>query len=217
MNKKPKAIIFDWDNTLVDTMPVIMIAVNAMMQGMGREPLNLEQVKNDIHKSARDALPSMFGNRWNEAAELYQSSYIEHRYEHLKLLPGAMEVISFLFKQSIYLAIISNKVGDTLREEVEYLGLSKYFNKIIGSLDAAKDKPSNHTVTLALDNSSISPGLDVWFIGDTIIDVECAVNSGCRPIIFGDVMIDEEDVNINVKRINNHHELLTSLKLFLPN
>ena len=47
---KPKAIIFDWDNTLVDTWPLIHQAINITLEKMGKKKFSLEQVQNEIHK-----------------------------------------------------------------------------------------------------------------------------------------------------------------------
>ncbi len=47
------------------------------------------------------------------------------------------------------------------------------------------DKPQPEPVQLALSNIAQKPH-NIWFVGDTMIDVECAINSGCCPILFGD-------------------------------
>jgi phosphoglycolate phosphatase len=222
MQDKPKAIIFDWDNTLVDTWPLIELSVNTMLRAMGKEKWSMQHVQENIHKSARDALPILFGDRWQEAANIYQTTYRLNNLQNLNLLPNALEVLDILYNdKSIYMAIISNKSGDTLREEIAHLGLSKYFDIVIGSLDTAEDKPSALPVHLALKPSGIAPSKEVWFIGDSVVDVECAINSGCLPIIFGKGEINSEFINKDilnkVKRLSDHNELLISLKAILLN
>ncbi len=58
---KPKAVIFDWDNTLVDTWPLIQAAIDATMRATGREEWGLEKVRNNVHKSMRESFPKIFG------------------------------------------------------------------------------------------------------------------------------------------------------------
>ena len=45
------------------------------------------------------------------------------------------------------------------------------------------DKPAVEPVDLALAESGIARGPDVWFVGDTDIDMHCAVNAGCLPVL----------------------------------
>ena len=56
----------------------------------------------------------------------------------------------------------------------------------MGSGDAARDKPATDPVQLALYKTGILPGSDVWFVGDTWVDVACGRASGCFTILLGD-------------------------------
>ena len=58
-----------------------------------------------------------------------------------------------------------------------------YFGRIVGANDGTADKPAPDAVILALDGTGISPGPDVWYVGDTGIDVTCARNAGCTAVI----------------------------------
>ncbi|MBM3590884.1 MAG: hypothetical protein FJX30_05915, partial [Alphaproteobacteria bacterium] len=66
---KPDTIIFDWDNTLVDTWPLIQIAINKTMKQMNKDPWSLEKVRDTVHKSMRESFPEIFGNDWQKAGE----------------------------------------------------------------------------------------------------------------------------------------------------
>ena len=57
---KPQAIIFDWDNTLVDTWPLIQKAINVTMEKMAKPLWTLDQVRDNVHKSMRDYFPDIF-------------------------------------------------------------------------------------------------------------------------------------------------------------
>ena len=183
--KKPKAVIFDWDNTLVDTWPLIHAAIDKTMRDMGREPWGLEKVRDTVHKSMRESFPQIFGDDWKQAGEIYKNTY---RLIHLdiQLLPNAMKLIDKLEERGILQFIVSNKIGATLRKEAASIGIDKKFFAIIGSMDSSADKPSKEPVELALMGSDLDPAKDeIWFIGDTIADIECAKNSGCTPIVYG--------------------------------
>jgi phosphoglycolate phosphatase len=188
MNNKliPQAVIFDWDNTLVDTWPLIQRAIDDTMVKMGREPWGLEKVKNNVHNSMRESFPAIFGNQWQDAGEIYRQHYHSNNLTSLAFLPGAIELLNKLEQMKIMQLIISNKIGNTLRKEVDFLGIKDKFFAVIGSQDALADKPSKEPVDLALEGSDLDPKNDlIWFIGDSIVDLECAHNSSCQPVLYG--------------------------------
>ena len=88
-----------------------------------------------------------------------------------------------LSRPGIYLGVVSNKSGDYLRQEADFLGWTGYFGHIIGAFDAEHDKPAPDPIDLALAGSGIERGDSVWFAGDMDIDLECAVNGGCVPVL----------------------------------
>ena len=94
--------------------------------------------------------------------------------------------------QGIYLGVVSNKTGELLRREVAGLGWSELFGRIVGAGDAPADKPACEPVHLALAPSGIPAGDEVWFVGDTAIDMECAQNSGCVAVLLAEAAPPEE-------------------------
>ena len=93
--------------------------------------------------------------------------------------------------QGIFLGIVSNKTGELLRREVARLGWSGYFGSIVGAGDAPADKPACEPVHLALASSGVPAGAEVWFVGDTAVDIECARNSGCVGVLLAEAMPTE--------------------------
>jgi len=185
---KPKAVIFDWDNTLVDTWPLIQNAIDKAMVKMGREPWGLQKVRDNVHKSMRESFPEIFGDNWQEAGEIYINTYRSTNLKQIQLLPNALRLIKKLEEKGILQFVVSNKIGVTLRKEAASLEVDKNFFALIGANDSYRDKPSKDPVDLALLGSDLDPSKDViWFVGDTIADVECAYNSGCLPIVFSDL------------------------------
>ena len=57
----PRAILFDWDNTLADNWAAIHGAMNATLIAMGQLPWTLAQSRNQIKASLRDSFPLLFG------------------------------------------------------------------------------------------------------------------------------------------------------------
>lgn len=179
----PLAILFDWDNTLIDSWAAIQDAQNYTLAYFGMKPWTLEEIKTRVRGSMRDTFPEMFGERWREAGEVFYARFTAHHLETLRPLPGAEDMLAALHSAGVYLAVVSNKKGDYLRAETARLGWGRFFASIVGAFDAAKDKPATEPVELALVGSGIPFGRQVWFAGDTDIDLECACNAGCLPVL----------------------------------
>ena len=180
----PRAIIFDWDNTLVDSWACIRDAMNATLVPMGHEPWNLDETRRRVALSLRNAFPALFGDRWEEARDLFYREFAAIHMDRLRPLPGASEMLEALATLGVRLAVVSNKNGAFLRKEAEHLGWAGLFDRLVGASDASADKPAAAPVILALQPSGVAPGTGVWFAGDAPIDMECALNAGCLPILL---------------------------------
>lgn len=182
---KPRAILFDWDNTLVNTWPLIHTALNMTLRHMDHPEWTYERVTREVKQSMRESFPAMFGDRWQEAATHYQKSYRSVHLDQLTPLPGVTEMLESIPKHC-FVGVVSNKQGTTLRLEMEQLGWGKYFKVAVGASDAPRDKPHPDPLLLALKDSGIAPGADVWFVGDTGVDLGVAEATGCTAILYGE-------------------------------
>jgi len=182
--RRPRAILFDWDNTLVDNWAVIHTALNAALTAMGHAAWTLAETKQRVRASARDSFPVLFGDRWEKAQAIFYDTFRRAHIEQLREMPGAGAMLAELARAGIYLGVVSNKQGPFLRREAEHLGWTGRFGRIVGATDAPRDKPAVEPVEMALDGSGVGRGPEVWFVGDTDIDLVCAVNAGCVPILL---------------------------------
>ncbi|MCC7259706.1 MAG: HAD hydrolase-like protein, partial [Alphaproteobacteria bacterium] len=137
--KRPRAILFDWDNTLVDTWPVIHSSLEKTMLALGREPWSMDEVRRKVRRSLRDSFPEVFGEGWEKARELYYGHFRGQHLEKLTPLEEAERMLGHLLDKDIHIAVVSNKTGQYLREEVSHLGWDKYFHKVVGALDTPRD------------------------------------------------------------------------------
>lgn len=181
----PRAILFDWDNTLVDSWAVIHHAMTATFEAMGARPWTLEECRRNVRKSARDAFPDLFGERAEEAAAVFYRTYEADHLARLRALPGADAMLERLAEETdLLLGVVSNKRGHLLRLEAAELGWDRFFGSLVGANDAVRDKPAPEVVNHALAGSGIPAGPAVWLVGDTDIDILCAHNSGCTPVLL---------------------------------
>lgn len=183
MAARPQAILFDWDNTLADNWVAVHAAVAAAQRAMGYRPWSADEARRNA-RSLRDSFPEMFGDRWQEARDVFYRTFEERHLELLVPSPGAEELLAALHERKIYLAVVSNKTGRLVRAETAHLGWERYFGAVIGANDAVRDKPAPEPIDLALKPAGLGRGPDVWVVGDTQLDMECSVRAGCRAVLL---------------------------------
>lgn len=180
----PAAILFDWDNTLINSWPSIIEAMNTTLTAMGHAPWTEAECHARIGRSMREAFPELFGDRWLDAKKVFQDTFARIHLEMLVPLPGAEAMLAELSGRGIYLGVVSNKTGAFLRKEASVLGWDRYFSRLVGAGDAERDKPAPDPVTMALAGSGHAAGDRVWFVGDTLVDMQCGTDSGCPTVLL---------------------------------
>jgi len=209
--KLPKAILFDWDNTLVDTWRIAFDAINIARKALMIPLITIDDFWQRPHHSMRDAAQELFGEQFKEGERIFYEAIGKLHLQDITKLEGADALLESLKNLNIYTSIVSNKDGHHLRKEVEHLGWNSHFQKVIGARDTDQDKPSPVPVFAALQDSTFVPGHDIWFVGDSIVDVHCARVSGCIPVVVGQGEASQQDDIIHAKDCQGLAQLIASL------
>jgi phosphoglycolate phosphatase len=129
----PRAVIFDWDSTLVDNWGAITRALERTFTIMGQVPWTEMEVRARAKKSLRDTFPGLFGDRAEEATREFYAGFEAVHLETLIILEGASDLLDGLATRGIPTAVVSNKSGGYLRREAAHLGWDRYFHRIVGA------------------------------------------------------------------------------------
>jgi len=187
---RPAAVLWDWDNTLVDGWAAIAAGLNAAFAAFGLPAWSLEETRARVRRSLRESFPEIFGPEWERARDIF---YAEVRARHLSVLspmPGATLALRAVAEAGLPQGVISNKQGPLLRAEAAHLGWATLFRALVGAGDAAADKPDPAPFRLALAACGIGAGPEVWYIGDTALDMQAARAAGCTAVLLGDAHHD---------------------------
>lgn len=183
--QKPDAIFFDWDGTLVDSLPALNEYYNHVLNAFSKPPITIEQAKSNIRRSAREVFPEVFGNQAEEALAVFYDFVTKKHLEHLEAFADSHSFMDELSTLDIQLGIVSNKKHSFLLKEITHLGWDKYFVSNIGAGEAAKDKPEPDPLLLAASKIGLSPDThEIWYVGDTETDMMAAVAAGFQPIFI---------------------------------
>lgn len=180
----PRALVFDWDDTLVDTGAILFAARNRLLAALGRPAMDAAAQAAAIGgRSARDVFPALFGDAAEEARRLWYAAY-QAEAGAIRPQPGAAALLARAAALGCHLAVVSNKRGDLLRAEAAALGWSGTFAALVGAGDASADKPDPAPVALALAGLSARENGRVWLVGDAAVDMDCARAAGCHAILI---------------------------------
>lgn len=201
----PKAIIFDWDDTLAHTRNSVVESMEYVLKKYDKEPWDITKIKyRDTKKSLKENFPNFFGNYATEAYQDYLEYYIAFGYNNVKPVENALPFLELCKNYGIELYIISNKEKSLLLKEVNFCFPDIHFNNILGNGDALRNKPFADPVFKALDRVYYKINEDnVWLIGDTKQDTECAYNAGVQPVLLGKgKFMDEKYLQTNVNSLD---------------
>lgn len=187
---RPTAVVFDWDNTLVDAWPGIATALNAALARFGKPAWTLDEVRARVRRSLRESFPSLFGRGWEEARDVFYATLEAVHLAQITPLAGAAETLARARALGLKLAVVSNKTGRYLRREADALGWSEHFAILVGAGDAAADKPDPAPMRLALSALGEPASASVWYVGDTALDMLAARNAGLTGVLIGDAAHD---------------------------
>jgi phosphoglycolate phosphatase len=187
-DNRPRVLLYDWDNTLVDGWAGITAAMNAVFTAFGHPLWSVDDTRNRVRVSLKDSFPVMFGDQWQRAREIFYAALTEQHLQHVSPMPGVPAVLEA--GRAWPQGVVSNKAGKFLRREVAHLGWGQYFGPVIGAGDATADKPNPAPIRLALGQIGRDADPSVWYMGDTALDMQAARAAGVTAVLIGDASHD---------------------------
>jgi phosphoglycolate phosphatase len=182
MNPK-KAVLFDLDGTLVDTIRDIGSAMNSVLELHGLPLHDLDAYRLMVGLGVRNlvaqAIPK---SRLDpETVTLLTAEMMEHyaRFPlvHSRPYEGITELLAALRARAIPTAVLSNKPDALTKVIVERLFPEHPFAFVQGERPEVPQKPDPTAALSICASLGISPA-DALFLGDSAVDVETAHNAG---------------------------------------
>ncbi|MBU1026297.1 MAG: HAD-IA family hydrolase, partial [Candidatus Margulisbacteria bacterium] len=171
-------LIFDFDGTLVNSIPPAVEAIAEMLKKLGYPEKSHEEINKHVGYGERalvaGSICSEDEQEINKAKEVYFKLYCE-RLKHIPLYPHVEETLKTLKNKTM--SIISNKNDDFIAIILKNRKLDKLFSDIIGGENSYPLKPDPFTVNMLRQKHKMSRQ-QTLFIGDMTIDVETGKNAG---------------------------------------
>ena len=178
-----RAILLDLEGTLVDSRRDITTAVNLVRADLGGEPLSMERIIGYVGEGVREliirATADIEGVDVEEAVRAMRRHYGAHLLDQSRPYPGTTEALSRLRDDGWALGVVTNKLRALSVKVLEGLGLSGFFEVVIGGDTCDHRKP--HPEPLACGLSSLGATVPrSWMVGDSYTDLRAARRLGLK-------------------------------------
>jgi pyrophosphatase PpaX len=185
-----KAVLFDMDGVLVDSIGAWFKLFNKTLKHFGKEEMTMNGFLDKvwggpIEKDAEE----FFGKSIDEIKKFYFDNFKKN----LKLFPHARETLKELRNKGLKLGLVTNTPIKQTYKLLEDLKLREYFDVVVGGDEVRNGKPAPDIILEACKRLKIEPK-DALMIGDTPMDMMSCKNAGCFFVGFktdGDERIDD--------------------------
>lgn len=174
-----KALLFDFDGTLLDTNELIIQTFMHVLEDKFPGQYSPQDCINFIGPSLIETFEQITPNDVDEMVEKYRAWNIEHHDELVTEFDGVLPTLEKLKEQGIRLAIVSTKKRDTLEHGLDLMGAKHLFEFWVGLDDVKNVKPDPEPVLLAIEKLGVQRE-EVIMIGDNSHDIEGGKNAGVK-------------------------------------
>lgn len=187
-----KAVIFDLDGTLLNTLDDLADSTNYALSRFGYPTRTIDEVRqfvgNGVAKLIERAIPEGKNNpNFEKCLAIFKENYAQNMYNKTTPYNGIIEMLSNLKSKGIKIAVVSNKFDLAVKELCK-----KYFEGFIdfaageNEAQGIKKKPAPDTVISVLTEFNFAPE-DAVYVGDSDVDIMTAKNSKmpCISVTWG--------------------------------
>lgn len=212
-----KAVIFDLDGTLTDTLADLKNSVNYALSELGFPARSVDEIRSFVGNGVRRLIYlSVPENTPDEVSEkclgIFKEYYKNHSFVLTKPYDGIVEMLSELKSRGIKTAVVTNKMHSAAADIVEHF-FGNLVEFTVGQVDGMAQKPQPDGIYRVLKKLGVSKDNAVY-VGDSEVDCVTAHNAGipCIGVTWG--FRDGEVLKAHGANfiVNNPQEILNCVK-----
>lgn len=182
-----KAVLFDLDGTLLDTLQDIAVSTNNALAHLGFPQHEVEAYKYFIGDGREALALRALPKKHRDAATLGRlvarmgEEYAAHWADNTCPYAGVPELLDALTQRDVAMSILSNKPNDFTELMASRLLGRWHFRTVAGALPDVPRKPSPAAALDIVRQLQVSPG-EFVYVGDSDVDMKTAVATGMYPM-----------------------------------
>ena len=186
---KYKAILFDVDDTLLDSFSARLATIQHIFTSAGIAHHGAERFLRDLQGAPLESALAQLAVDHDSEIDLfleYRRTYWFRENGLLKLYPGVREALGALHGLRLKLGIVTTKAVNIEFEdnvigaakELRELGIVDFFSAMVGFEDVSLPKPHPEGINLAIGRLKVIPS-ETLMVGDSVSDIAAAKAAGC--------------------------------------
>ena len=179
-----KAILFDLDGTLTDTLADIAHAMNRALRLHGLPEWPQDAYRYLVGNGAKVLAERCVRERQELAEDVrrtYQAYYQEHSLVRTKPYDGVCDMLQALERQGLRLAVLSNKPDADTKRVVSHFFPGTRFEVVRGQIEGVAVKPDPAGALATARQMGLAPE-KFLYLGDTAVDMQTALAAGMHPV-----------------------------------
>lgn len=185
-----RAAMFDLDGTLIDGFPPIVEALNQTLKRYSLPQMESIEIQRRMGLPSGD-IPKLFGKDWPDARAYFLKVHDSIHLQTISPLPGSANLLAWLHKQGIPVAIVTNKAQERAEAQIQHLGWSDWIRAIFGAANGRPAKPNPALILDFLRELGVPPD-EAMMVGDGLVDMHAARAAGVYAVgISGPFGVEE--------------------------
>lgn len=178
--KNLRAILFDFDGTLVHSIDLLVQIFTECFIEAGFNSINRDAVRRMIGEPLEEIFRQLTGitNVEKLCVNFRQKEDARHTATEIQLVSGTIPALEFLRARGLKLGIVSTKRRKLVEPLAAELAIGQFFEVVVGGSDVEKPKPDPAATLLACEKLGVEPAATL-FVGDSLLDLRSARTAGC--------------------------------------
>jgi pyrophosphatase PpaX len=194
-----KAVLFDYDGTLVNTNDIICYSLHKTCTEVLNRELTDEEFFNMFGRVLEDQMNYLCADKEEELCKRYLEIYWGKQDELVHPFNNLIEMLKQLKERGIKTGIVSSKTMDGIERGLLDFGFAQYIDAVVSSDDTDVHKPSPIPLYIGAKKLGVEPDQTI-FVGDSPYDIEASNVAGMVAVLtdytifptskFSDIKID---------------------------
>lgn len=188
------AVLYDFDGTLVDTIPMIVNSFHYAFQKV----LSIQKSDDVIKSTIGLPLWTAFQEYDVETQKALHAAYQE---ENERLLPHAVEIfdgieigLRKIQAMGVTQGVVTSKRREPALFTMKQFNIDSFFDIIVSREDTAEHKPGPAPLLFAAEQLGISDMKRILYVGDSVHDLRCAHSAGAASAAVAWTRMPEEEL-----------------------